>query len=163
MRVLPGGVTPKSKLIGRRLVARLFDVGLFGTLGLLTLPIVNRAWTEVPGGDDVALLLATSVTVFAYILYEFVTTALTGRTLGKMLTRIEVRRLEPTHSRWRSSGLRVIPLFLFMVPGAGWVASLPVYGYALAEEHGRGMHDLLGSTQVVGTDPVLDADIVGAE
>jgi uncharacterized RDD family membrane protein YckC len=128
--------------LGKRLVAAVLDII---TVGFLALPFA--AVIELRNGNwhqPKVLALMGGIVAATMFLYETVSTALTGRTLGMRLTSlrsIDIRtRLIPTGSQ--SAGRALVYVLSLTTLGLGFLATF-------VRGEGKSMHDRLSRTAVV--------------
>jgi uncharacterized RDD family membrane protein YckC len=89
------------------------------------------------------------------IVYETVLVATTGRTIGKVATRLRVERGDGTRPRWNQAALRIaVPGVAWLVPyfGGGLLAAV-VYLTAAFHPLRQGLHDRAAGTLVVVAGP----------
>lgn len=137
---------------GRRVAARVVDLvlsfGIGGFLGIL--------WVDYEDGRDAEagafylILGLLAIMVLFMVVYEIGFLAWRGQTPGKMLAKVRV-------VRYGSGGrigvgraiLRLLPLFLAVIPAVGWIVAAVAYGWFLVDDEGRGWHDKLAGTEVI--------------
>lgn len=91
--------------------------------------------------------------LIASLCYEVPLVALRGQTVGKMMAGVRVVRIADGRvpGWWRSS-LRWAALYgPMLVPVAGWLLTLAVLVTAGLDPDGRGLHDRIAGTIVLGT------------
>jgi uncharacterized RDD family membrane protein YckC len=170
---LPPGVQVAS--MGRRLAARLIDLVLMtGLVAILTVLLVTWIGATVGfseggqggeggdggGGGDLAAGLGTLGFFAAVILgvpaYEIVMIALCGATVGKLVTRVRVVRVDP----WGGGGLQPpgwgFSMLRYLLPFLGswlFVGQFVVYLSPFFDSTGanQGWHDKIAGTYVVTT------------
>ena len=150
---LPVGVALAP--IWRRLVAQVIDQVVVGA------PVVGFGYTigvHISGdvSDNKLLVLNTAFVCVAF-LYECVMIAMLGRTVGKMLMRTRVVRIDTGGSMpWTSSAIRaLVPLATGVIPGVGVFATLAVYSVAFFDKRHQGVHDkACGSIVVLNNVPM---------
>lgn len=137
--------------LGKRLVASIVD-SLF-MMAFVVPAMIFLGWSKVGQGDLAtqiahrSILLACAIPYFAINGYLV---GLTGQTLGKRLTRIQIRKLDDTlPSSWEWFWKRNLPLLVVnQIPWlGGWIGManyLMVFG-----KQSRCGHDFLAGTRVV--------------
>jgi uncharacterized RDD family membrane protein YckC len=100
--------------------------------------LVGRTWTV----DDHRIISGIAYLLFIF-LYFAVPTAIGGRTLGKALLGVQVRRSDGSAVNWRHAALRTIAFPLSLV---FFCAGLLM---GVFRRDRRTLHDLIGGTQVV--------------
>ena len=138
----PSGGTIASS--AARLGGRVLDWGVVAVFGLLI--AVVGASTGWVGGPELLLLFPLVGT-----LYEIPMIAVRGQTLGKMVLRVKVVRLDNgLVPGWRKSiGRTIIPMAAALIPLAGWLGALLIYGSLLWSDRRQGWHDQAAKTLVI--------------
>ena len=127
-----------------RLGARVLDWVVVAVFGLFIAVVgVSTAWV---GGPELLLLLP-----LVGSLYEVPLIAVRGQTLGKMVLKVKVVRLDNgLVPGWRKSiGRTIIPMAAALIPLAGWIGALLVYGSLLWNDRRQGWHDRAAKTLVI--------------
>jgi uncharacterized RDD family membrane protein YckC len=137
-------------VLGRRALARLLDFGLSVVVSLVAATLLWPAFrpqdpADVPEVRGVLFLLGLPL---LYTLQEVVLVALGGRTLGKAVAGLRVRRLDGGPPGWGRAVLRVGPVPLLFATIFGPLLYLLPYLWAVVAADGRGLHDLLAGTTV---------------
>jgi uncharacterized RDD family membrane protein YckC len=140
--------------VGATLVDALAVVPLGLLIGLALGVDLERLYSDSPG-DDYWLSAASSV-LATLVYFPVVMRATNGRTLGKMVTRIQVVRTDEhamsfTRAKWREVMVKMgIPS---LIPwGAGGVLTLLDDLWPLWDRENRAVHDMLAATRVVRSD-----------
>lgn len=142
-----GGDSFADAPIGRRAIARLVDFGLGLAVFIGLVITVSAASGPSPDGTGI-MLVALVATFLIYLLYEVVTVALWGRTLGKQLMGLEVVRADDGgRPGLRRSFLRNLVPTLLLV-GFFPLYPLPYLVAAIVKDH-RWPNDRLAGTRVV--------------
>lgn len=127
-----------------RLGARIVDWLVVAVIGVVMVAVGVPA--AGVGGPEMFILLPIVAT-----LYEVPLTAVRGQTLGKMILRIRVVRLDDgLVPGWgKSLGRGVIPMAPALIPLTGWIGALLVYVSVLWDDKRRGWHDKAAKTVVI--------------
>jgi uncharacterized RDD family membrane protein YckC len=154
---LPAGV--QLARISNRAMGAAFDYVL---LTLLVAPLsilvyVNGTKREITADE---VIVVSGVFVLLATVYNTVGVALWGRTLGKLIARCKVVRVDtggPTG--WWYAAIRALVVSVaWAVPYVALAAAMAVYGYALLDPRQQGLHDKAAGTLVVAAHPVLHPD-----
>ena len=146
--------------LGSRLGARILDAILAAVgMGILFLIGLGGLVLSALSGDEAAVILAFIAVVFGLallfllvtLLYEVTMIALSGQTVGKMLTGVRVLRADDGGiPGWGKSIGRWLVLTLpSQVPAIGWIITLLVYLSPTWDDRRQGWHDKAVATVVV--------------
>jgi uncharacterized RDD family membrane protein YckC len=154
---LPAGV--QLARISQRAMGAAIDYLL---LTLLVAPLsifvyLNGAKREITADE---VLVVSAVFVLLGTVYSTLGVALWGRTLGKLVVRCKVVRVDtggPTG--WWYAAIRALVVSLaWAIPYLALAAAMVVYGYAVIDPRQQGLHDKAAGTLVVAASPALTAD-----
>jgi uncharacterized RDD family membrane protein YckC len=154
---LPAGV--QLARLSQRAMGAVLDYVLITILvaPLSILVYVNGAEREITADE---VIVVSAVFVLLATAYSTVGVALWGRTVGKLVARCKVVRVDtggPTG--WWYAAIRALVVSLaWAVPYLALAAALAVYGYALLDPRQQGLHDKAAGTLVVAAHPALNQD-----
>jgi uncharacterized RDD family membrane protein YckC len=124
---------------------------------LSILVYVNGAKREITADE---VIVVSGVFVLLATVYNTVAVALWGRTVGKLVARCKVVRVDtggPTG--WWYAAIRALVVSLaWAVPYLALAAAMVVYGYAVLDPRQQGLHDKAAGTLVVAAHPALHPD-----
>ena len=154
---LPAGV--QLARLSQRAVGAAFDYVL---LTLLVAPLsilvyVNGTKREITADE---VIVVSAVFVLLATAYNTVSVALWGRTLGKLLARCKVVRVDtggPT-GWWYAAIRALVVAVAWAIPYLALAAAMVVYGYAVVDARQQGLHDKAAGTLVVAAHPAMAAD-----
>jgi uncharacterized RDD family membrane protein YckC len=154
---LPAGVQ-LARLSNRAMGAALDYVLLTLLVAPLSILVyVNGTKREITADE---VIVVSGVFVVLGAVYNTVGVALWGRTIGKMVVRCRVVRVDtggPTG--WWYAGIRALVVSLaWAVPYIALAAAMVVYGYAVLDPRQQGLHDKAAGTVVVAAHPVVQPD-----
>jgi uncharacterized RDD family membrane protein YckC len=138
-----GVATGQPALVGRRLLAALYDLPT-----LLTLFLIGTALLLLVNGGDrldanaLSVLLHRATLVALWIAYYGICWTRFGQSLGMRVWRLRLMRLDGSRVRWRDALLRLASGIVAWLPLA-----LGVLAAAWDSEH-RAWHDRLSRTRV---------------
>lgn len=144
--------------LGSRAVARLIDstlvsVPAFAAFAVATIATVGLEGDPEAMANDTGLTLWLTGTWFVVsVLYETVSVALWGQTLGKLALGVRVaRQANGRCPLWWEAGIRIaLPALVFAVPHpAAAVAVMVLYAVAVFDPMRRGVPDRAAGTVVV--------------
>lgn len=147
----PRTVDPRLGGIARRFGARIFDVFLVGGVWTITVRVFTDEGTDPSSGLSYGLILGGYALLAAY---EIPSTALAGRTLGKLAFGLRVVRFEGGGPPgWRASVLRFLtPVLAGLVPFVGIVLSPVLQLWFLWDPLRRNIPDKVAGTIVLHAD-----------
>lgn len=138
---------------GARLGARIIDVLIVSAVPLILIfgSPGSADETSDGGGVFVAFTVAMLIATPIWCIYEVVLIAVRGQTLGKMLVKAKVVRVDSggVPGAGKSVGRWIIPFAPGFVPGLGQLAQLLIYTWLLWDRNRQGLHDKAAGTLVI--------------